>query len=224
MLPTGQLRRLPNNHMPKVTVYNLEGKSIGEEILNDKYFGVKVNRGLIEQVVTAILANARQVLGHTKTRAEVRGGGKKPWAQKHTGRARHGSIRSPIWKGGGIAFGPNSDRNFRKEINKTMKRKALLMSLSDKVANNALVLVDKLEMPEIKTKKFVAMMAKLPVKGSTLVVLKDSDQKLVKSARNLGNVKTLRADSLNVYDVLKHKYILASKDVIAVIEKTYKAK
>lgn len=209
--------------MPKVKVYNLEGQEVGEEALSDEVFAVKVNHGLVEQVVTAQLANARQALAHTKTRAEVRGGGKKPWAQKHTGRARHGSIRSPIWKGGGIAFGPRLDRNFSLKINKAMKRKALLMCLSDKVASQSLFLLDKLEVSEIKTKKFAAILAKLPVSGaSTLIVIKDSNDKIVKSARNLPKVKTVRADSLNVYDVLKHKYLLAAKDAVPVIEKTFK--
>lgn len=208
--------------MPKVSVYNLEGQVVGEETLKPEYFGVKPNHGLIEQVVTAQLANARQVLGHTKTRGEVAGGGKKPWAQKHTGRARHGSIRSPIWKGGGVTFGPRLNRNFSLKINKVMKRKALLMSLSDKVASKALVLLDKLEVPEIKTKKFAAVLSKLPVKGkSTLIVLKNSDEKVIKSARNLPKVKTIRADSLNVYDVLRHQFILAPKETIEVIERVF---
>lgn len=209
--------------MPKVTVYNLDGQVVGEENLNDKFFGVAVNPGLVEQVVTAIRAQSRQALGHTKTRGEVRGGGKKPWAQKHTGRARHSSIRSPIWKGGGITFGPRLERNFHQGLSKTMKRKALLMGLSDKVASQALVLVENLTIPEIKTREFAKMMNKLPVKNSsTLIVLKNSDQKVIKSARNLPNVGTVRADSLNIYEVLKYKFILAAKDVVPVIEKTYK--
>ncbi len=211
--------------MAKVKVYNLDGKVVGEETLNEKLFGLKPNHGLIEQVVTALLSNARKVLGHTKTRGEVRGGGKKPWAQKHTGRARHGSTRSPIWKGGGVTFGPRLERNWTKGINKTMKKKALLMTLSDKALNEKLVLVDDMTMPEIKTKKFAVMLAKLPLKGlSTLIVLKDSDPKVVKSARNLQGVTTMRADSLNPYEVLKHKYILADKKALAVIEKTYSSK
>lgn len=209
--------------MPKVKVYNLEGKVVGEENLNDAIFGLKPNHGLIQQVVTAIQANSRKTLGHTKTRGEVRGGGKKPWAQKHTGRARHGSTRSPIWRHGGVTFGPRMERNWKVKINKAMKKKALFMTLSDKAMGGNLILLEKMEMPEIKTKKFIAMLSKLPVHGKKmLIVLKDSDQKIIKSARNIQKVKTIRADSLNVYDVINCQYMLAAKEVVAVIEKTFK--
>ena len=138
----------------KVNIYNQQAESIGEMELNPKIFDVKISQALVHQAVVAQTANMRQVLAHTKGRGEVRGGGRKPWRQKGTGRARHGSIRSPIWRGGGVTFGPTKERNFKKDINKKMKQKAMLMALSDKVANDNLVILDKLTLDEYKTKKF----------------------------------------------------------------------
>jgi len=138
----------------KLNVYNQQSELIGEMDLNPKIFNVKANPALVHQAVVAQMANERQVLAHTKGRGEVRGGGRKPWQQKGTGRARHGSIRSPIWRGGGVTFGPTKERNFKQKINQKMKQKALLAVLSDKVANKKLVVLDKLELTEYKTKKF----------------------------------------------------------------------
>jgi large subunit ribosomal protein L4 len=147
--------------MPEIKIYNQKGEAVGDLKLSDKVFGVKVNEALVYQAVVTQMANERQVLAHTKDRSEVRGGGKKPWRQKGTGRARHGSIRSPIWIGGGVTFGPTSARNFSKKINKKMKQKSIFMALSDKVANNNLVILDKLEMDEFKTKAFNEMIENL---------------------------------------------------------------
>jgi large subunit ribosomal protein L4 len=211
--------------MLKVKVYNLQGEELEEMKLNSKIFGVEINPTLVQQVVEAQLANKRLPLAHTKTRAEVSGGGKKPWRQKGTGRARHGSSRSPIWSGGGVTFGPRKDRTFSLKINKKMKTKALFMSLTDKIKENGFVVVDKLEIPQIKTKDFTAILKKLPSKSisSILVVLANKDEMINKSARNLQKVKTILADSLNVFDVLKFNYLLIDKAGIKKIEETYKS-
>lgn len=142
----------------KINVYNQKGESVGEMKLSDKIFGVKANEVLMHQVVVAQMANKRQVLAHTKGRGEVRGGGRKPWRQKGTGRARAGSSRSPIWKGGGVTFGPKKDRNFSKNINKKMRQKVMFIILSDKVKSESLVVLDGLKMGEYKTKAFDGML------------------------------------------------------------------
>src|SRR3990167_5612152 len=148
----------------KATVYNQEGKEVGAMELPARLFGVELNPDLVHQVMVAQLANARQILAHTKTRGEVRGGGRKPWKQKHTGRARHGSIRSPIWVGGGIVFGPRKDRNYHQKINKKVAKKALLMALSDKVANDKLVLLDSFKLDQIKTKEALTILRNLQLR------------------------------------------------------------
>ncbi|MFH1522311.1 MAG: 50S ribosomal protein L4 [Patescibacteria group bacterium] len=142
----------------KIKVYNQKAEEVGDMKLSDKIFGVKVNEGLVHQAVVTQMANERQVLAHTKDKSEVRGGGRKPWRQKGTGRARTGSIRNPIWRGGGITFGPLKDRNFKKKINKKMKQKALVMVLSDKVLSGNLVVMDELKIDEYKTKVFDGML------------------------------------------------------------------
>lgn len=150
--------------MIKATVYNTTGEKIKEIELNPKVFGLTVKPELIQQAVVSQQANSRQVIAHTKDRSEVAGGGRKPWRQKGTGRARHGSIRSPLWRGGGITFGPTKERNFSVKINKKAKRKAILMSLSDKAANQKIVLVEKLELAEPKTKKFFQILQNLKLR------------------------------------------------------------
>jgi large subunit ribosomal protein L4 len=207
--------------MIKVKVYNTEGKEVGEEKLKPEIFEVKIKPSLVQQAVVTQLANRRLVLAHTKTKGEVRGGGRKPWKQKGTGRARVGSIRSPLWRGGGVIFGPRKNRNFKLKMNKKAKRKALFMTLSDKVNEKKLVLLDKLELAKIKTKEFLKTLSKLPVKNTILVVLPKQDEKIIKSSHNLPYVSCLLADSLNVYDILRHEYLLMPKDALKVIEKTY---
>lgn len=210
--------------MAKVKVYNLAGKEVGEMELDPMIFEVVAKPSLVHQVVEVQRANARLKLAHTKTKGEVRGGGKKPWRQKGTGRARHGSIRSPLWIGGGITFGPRTDREFGKKINKKMRRKALFMTLSDKVKENNFIVVEKLELPEIKTKPLFSILKKLPMKGifSTLMVLTNKDENINKSARNIKKIKTILADSLNVYDVLKYNFLLIDKEGVKKIIDTYK--
>lgn len=198
----------------KVKIYNEEGNIVGEEKLNPGIFGVAPSSALIHQAVVAHEANARQVLAHTKERGEVRGGGKKPWRQKGTGRARHGSTRSPIWVGGGITFGPTSDRNYKEKINKKMKRKALLMTLSDKTSENRLLVLDKLTMTEYKTKRLSAMFKKLPVVGTLLFVLPETDKVVAKSALNLPKVATTTVTSMNLLDVLRAGTVLTTENGI----------
>jgi large subunit ribosomal protein L4 len=208
--------------MIKITVYNNAGKNAGEVTLEPRIFGVAVKPPLVQQAIRTILASRRVAIAHTKTRAEVRGGGKKPWRQKGTGRARHGSIRSPIWKGGGVTFGPRKDRNFSLKMNKQAKRQALFMALTDKVQNKKLIVLDQLALPVIKTREFVKIIAKLPLKGTILVVLPKASQVLMKSVRNLPYAKTITADSLNVLEVVAHEYLLCPKDSLGVITKTYR--
>ncbi|MCX6745018.1 MAG: 50S ribosomal protein L4 [Candidatus Parcubacteria bacterium] len=210
--------------MLKVKVYNIEGKEVEELKLDSDVFGVEINSALVHQVVEAQRANARLTLAHTKTKGEVRGGGRKPWRQKGTGRARHGSTRSPLWIGGGVTFGPRTDRNYSQKINKKMKKRALYMGLSDKVNENQMFVVDKLELPEIKTQKLVKILTKLPGKEakSTLIVLAANDKNIIKSAQNLPKVKTILADSLNILDILQYKYLLVDKEGIKKIITTYK--
>lgn len=205
----------------KVKIYNQEGKVVGEETLNPDLFEVPIKPEVVHQVVVALSSSMRQLLAHTKTRAEVRGGGRKPWRQKGTGRARHGSIRSPIWRGGGVVFGPRTLRVFKKKINKKVKRLALKMALSDKAKEKKIVLLDKLNLAQIKTKKFLDILKKLPVKRKILTILPQKDEKIIKSARNIPYVKVVLADSLNVLDILSYDFLLLPKASLSKIEKTY---
>lgn len=228
--------------MINVKLYNQQGQEIGKTDLPLEIFGVKVNPDLVHQVVTAQLANRRQPIAHTKNRGEVRGGGRKPWRQKGTGRARHGSIRSPLWRGGGVTFGPRNERRFEQKINKKIKRKAILMSLSDKVKDNKVIMLDKLEIKEGKTKEMKEILDSLStlVKGlesrdsaeitkkkvkklkSVLLVLPTKDLSIMKSAKNIPKIGTILAQNLNLLDILKYKYLIVPKESIEVIEKTYK--
>ena len=209
--------------MPRINTYNTEGKKIGTAMLPPEIFDIEINADLIHQAVIAQLANSRQVIAHAKGRSEVRGGGRKPWRQKGTGRARHGSIRSPIWRGGGVTFGPTKERVFKKKINKKMKRKALFMVLTSKIKDDELILLDKLEIKEPKTKPMSETLEALLKKKqkSVLVVIPKKDEKIIRANRNIPYTKTLRADSLNVLDLLSFKYLLMPKEAIKVIEKTY---
>jgi large subunit ribosomal protein L4 len=217
----------------KVKLYNDKAEEVGEEKLSSDIFGIEANPELVHQVVVAQNHNSRQVLAHTKGRAEVRGGGKKPWKQKGTGRARAGSSRSPIWIGGGVTFGPTKDRNFSVKINKKMKKKALFMCLSDRVTEDSLILMDKFEIDEVKTKKVVKVLDKLNKKiisekeeknaktPSILVVLDKDADKIVKAAKNIEKVSVIGAESLNVVDILKYKYLLTTVQAVKSIEKVY---
>lgn len=206
----------------EITVYNQEGKKIGKIALPKEIFGLKLNPDLVHQVIVSQMANQRQKVAHTKTRAEVRGGGRKPWAQKGTGRARHGSIRSPIWKGGGVVFGPRKEKNFKKKIPKKMKRKALLMVLSVKAKENLLTLLENLKIEKGKTREIFEVLKKLPGQGkSVLLALPQYDKKIIRAVKNLPKVTTLEAKDLNVLDLLSFKYLVMPKESIKIIKETF---
>ncbi len=211
----------------KQSVYNQKGEEVGKAELPAEIFDLALNKILVHQAVVAQMSNARKTIAHTKDRSERRGGGRKPWKQKGTGRARHGSIRSPIWRGGGISFGPTKERVFTKKINKKMKQKALFMALSSKVRDNEMILLDKLEIAEIKTKAMTDILNNLKnnlkkdLTKSVLIVLPKTDLNIIRANNNIPKTKTIRADSLNVLDVLNYKYFLILQDSIDVIKKTY---
>ena len=209
--------------MPTVSVYNQKGESIKRQKLNDQIFDCKSQKEIIHQVVVLSLANKRHPFAHTLKKGDVRGGGKKPWRQKGTGRARAGSIRSPLWRGGGITFGPNKERNYSKKINKKIKRKALYMCLSDKVEDKKLYVLDKIELSEIKTKKFVDILNKLiPEKNKKiLLALSGNDKNIIKSAHNIEKLRTMPVESLNVLDLLKADYLVTTVKGIKKIEEHY---
>lgn len=208
--------------MAKAKVYNLSGEFVKDLELDSSVFAVKVSSDLVQLAVEAQEASSRQVLAHAKGRGDVRGGGKKPWKQKGTGRARHGSIRSPIWVGGGVTFGPTKERNFAKSINQKAKNKALKMVLSDKVNNDYLVLVDELVLKQPKTKILHEILLKLPSKNQkTLLVLDKKNEEILRAARNLPNVMAVSPTSLNVVDVLKYKYLLMPVKAIDKIVKHF---
>lgn len=206
----------------KTDLYNLEGKVVGDVALPKDIFEIALNTDLVHQIAVSLMANKRQISAHAKIRSEVRGGGKKPWRQKGTGRARHGSIRSPLWKGGGVTHGPRNDRIFAVEIPKKMRRKALFMVLSQKAKDNQLVVLDKIDFETPKTKIMAKALSKLPCKGQkTLIAMPDYDKKVFLSARNIKKTTIDDARNLNVLDLLNHKYLLLTKDSIKTIEKTF---
>lgn len=211
--------------MPAVKIYNMEGSVVGERELDPKVFAISGNPALLHQVVVAARANARLSLAHTKTRGEVRGGGKKPWKQKGTGRARHGSIRSPIWRGGGVTFGPRKERNWEQRLSKTMRRKALLMCLSDKVSSGRLVLLDRLELSAPKTKQIAALLAKLPVSGKILLAVPSlGETAVVRASRNLPAVEVIGAANLNALAIVGHETLMLPIPALEIVEVTFKPK
>lgn len=206
----------------KVAVYDQEGKEVSQALLPKEIFDVRLNSDLVHQVVVSQMANRRRVIAHTKTRGEVSGGGKKPWRQKGTGRARHGSTRSPLWRHGGVTFGPTKERIFKKKIPQKMKRKALFMVLSDKAKNNFLILLDTLKLESAKTKLMAEILKKLPSKGaSSLIALPELDKNIILAARNLPNVETAQVRDLNCLDLLSFKYLIIPKESIKVIKETF---
>ncbi len=209
-------------------LYNQEGKTVGTYALPEGIFAVPMNTDVLHQALIAQESNARAGIAHTKNRAEVRGGGRKPWRQKGTGRARHGSIRSPLWKGGGVSFGPRNEKDFSVKINKKQKQKALFMALSSKVKEAKLALLDMLSLPAIKTKKAFDILQVISEAAfgeiglrKILIVVPQSDATLALSVRNIPQLKVLVADSLNVKDLLSYRYVVMVKDAVSVIERTY---
>lgn len=207
----------------KVDVYNQQGEVAGITILPKEIFDVTMNADLVHQVFISHTANQRQNSAHTKDRGEVRGGGRKPWRQKGTGRARVGSIRSPLWRGGGVTGGPTNEKNWQKVIPTKMRRKALFMVLSEKVKNNLLLVLDKLEMETPKTKAMAEIIKKLPIKdASRLVLYSDGNKKVFLASRNIDKTAVQQARNLNIVDLLNYKYLVISKDGIKEIETTLK--
>jgi len=204
--------------MAKVTVYNKQGKNTEDIDLNDAVFAVKPNHDLIHQVYIALEANIREPWAHVKDRSEVRGGGKKPWKQKGTGRARHGSIRSPIWTGGGVTFGPLKFRNFKKKVNKKSSREAVKMCLTDKLLEEKLIIIDDLKVSG-KTKEMSVMRIALPGNGkSTLILTEVNNEALLIATRNIPRIHVQRAQDVNVADLLHHQFIITSKEGVKVLE------
>ena len=206
--------------MPKVSVYNVEGKKVSDIDLKEEIFGIEPNEAVIHSVLVNYQANQRQGTQSTKTRAEVRGGGRKPWRQKGTGRARQGSIRAPQWIKGGIALGPKP-RSYKYTVNKKERRLAVKSMLSMKVLEQSLVVVDKLAFDEIKTKNMVSALNNLKVTGKTLVMLPEKDEKVQKSARNIEGVKTTLVNTINVYDLLKYNNLVVTLDTVKKLEEVY---
>lgn len=205
----------------KTKVFNLQGKAVSDIELSDKVFGVKVKPEVVHQVFVQQTANQRESWADTKGKGEVRGGGKKPWQQKGTGRARHGSIRSPIWKGGGVVFGPKTERNYKTKINQKVKRLATLMCLSDKAAKNNLVVVENFAFAEPKTKLFAGLLKVLPKHKTFLVMTAGKDEAVMRMTRNLPKLATRRAQDANVMDLLKYEAILISQDGIKKMEEVF---
>ena len=206
--------------MPKVDVIDMKGKKVSDIELADSVFGIEPNEAIVHSVLVNYLANQRQGTQSTKTRAEVRGGGKKPWRQKGTGRARQGSIRAPQWIKGGIALGPKP-RSYKYTVNKKEKRLAIKSVLSSKVLEKELTVVDKLELKEIKTKTMVKALESLKVTGKTLIVLPENNQNVFMSARNIEGVKTIVANNINVFDLLKYTNLILPVDTVKKLEEVY---
>ena len=206
--------------MPKVDVYDIKGKKVSDVELNEKVFGIEPNETIVHEVLLNYLANQRQGTQSTKTRAEVRGGGRKPWRQKGTGRARQGSIRAPQWIKGGIALGPKP-RSYRYSLNKKEKRLAIRSVLSSKVLEKQLKVVDKLELTEIKTKSMVKAFADLKLEGKTLVILPEKNLNVEASTRNIKDAKAILANNINVYDLLKYTNLVLTLDTVKKLEEVY---
>ena len=205
--------------MANVKVYNIEGNEVGTMELNDAVFGVEVNEHLVHMAVVSQLANKRQGTQKAKTRAEVSGGGKKPWRQKGTGHARQGSTRAPQWTGGGIVFAP-VPRDYSFKMNKKEKRAALKSVLTAKVEEEKFLVIDEINLDEIKTKRIADMLKGLDVKKA-LVVLEDGNTKAEISARNIPDVKTAKSNTINVFDILKYNTVIATKAAVEAIEEVY---
>ena len=206
--------------MPKVDVYDMQGKKVSDVELNASVFGIEPNEAVVHSVLVNYLANQRQGTQSTKTRAEVRGGGRKPWRQKGTGRARQGSIRAPQWIKGGIALGPKP-RSYTYKVNKKEKQLAIRSLLSSKVLENELTVVEKLEMKEAKTKEMVKTLSNLKVEGKTLIIVADKNENVYLSSRNIEGVKAITLNMINVYDLLNYNKLVLPLDTVKKLEEVY---
>ena len=206
--------------MPTAVLYNMQGEKIGDVELNEALFGAEVNKSVLHTVVVNYLANQRQGTQSTKTRAEVRGGGKKPFRQKGTGRARQGSTRAPQWIKGGVALGPKP-RDYSYSVNKKVKKLAMVSALSSKAADGDIMVIDNLKMDEIKTKTVAGMLKAMEVEGKALIVTEDIEKNVYLSARNIEGVKASYVGMLNVYDILNHDKFIVAKDAVSKLEEVY---
>ena len=206
--------------MPKIDVYDINGKKVKELELNEAVFEIEPNEAVVHSVLVNFLANQRQGTQSTKTRSEVSGGGRKPWRQKGTGRARQGSIRAPQWIKGGIALGPKP-RSYKYTVNKKERQLAVKSVLSSKVLENELVVVDSLPLNDIKTKEMVKALSNLKVEGKALIMLPEKNEKVQKSARNIEGVKTTLVETINVYDLLKYNKLVVTEDTVKKLEEVY---
>ena len=207
----------------KAPLYSTKGEQAGEVELPSAIFEIEMNQALVHQVAVAQAANKRQSIAHTKTRGEIAGGGAKPWNQKHTGRARAGSNRSPIWRGGGVTFGPRNDKVYTQKINKKMRRKALFAVLSEKARQEKLVVVEDFNTQDGKTKSLSAMLSSLPcgIAKSSLLALATLDKGVINAASNIDRATTIQAKDLNVLDLLNNQYLVIGKDSVKTIEETF---
>ena len=208
----------------KVDLYKQSGEKSGSLELPKEIFEVEYNEELIHQALVRQLANKRVAIAHTKTRGEVRGGGRKPFRQKGTGNARQGSTRSPNLRGGGVIFGPRNNRNFSKDMPKKQRRKALFSALSEKARNNEVIGLESYDAKEPKTKDFATMLGKLPVERNALVVIPEKNIVIQKSSNNVANAKTILASYLNIHDLQKYKKVIFLKDSISKLEEVFLAK
>ncbi|SCZ08776.1 50S ribosomal protein L4 [Alkaliphilus peptidifermentans] len=206
--------------MPKVAVYNVSGQQVGEMELSNNVFGVEVNEHVLYEVVKNQLANKRQGTQSAKTRSEVRGGGRKPWRQKGTGRARHGTIRSPLWTGGGVVFAPKP-RDYRYTLPKKVRRLAMKSALTSKVISNELIILDELSLATPKTKDMVNILNNLNVEKKALIVMNEKNEAVIKSANNIPGVETTLVNTLNVYDILKFDMFIITKEAVQKVEEVY---
>lgn len=206
--------------MPKVNVYNMQGEIVEEMELSEEIFGVEINEHVVYEVVKNQLANRRQGTQSAKTRAEVRGGGRKPWRQKGTGRARQGSIRSPQWKGGGVVFAPKP-RDYSYSVPKKVRRLALKSVLTDKLQNNEMIVVDQLSFDAPKTKEMKKVLANLKADRKALIVMAEKDANVIRSANNIPNVATALVNTINVYDILKYNSFIITKEAVKRVEEVY---
>ena len=205
----------------KLDLYQQSGEKKGSLTVSDKMFSAPVNNELMRLALIRQMSNMRQSNAHVKTRADVRGGGKKPWRQKGTGRARFGSSRNPVWIGGGVAFGPSNQVNYKKQMPKKARRAALFSALSQKVADKSIFVLDKYELEKPKTKDFVSLLSKLPVKRSLLLVIDQKDLVLEKSVSNIPNVKVILVDYLNLHDLLKYEKVMFMESAVKKAEEIF---
>ena len=206
--------------MPKTDVYDMNGKVVESITLDDGIFAVEVSESAMHRAVVTHLSNARQGTQSAKTRSEVRGGKKRPWRQKGTGRARHGGTVQPQWTGGGVAFAPKP-RSYRKALPKKLKRLALKSALTTKVADGNIIVLDKFELAEIKTKSAIKVLGNINVVKSALIVMPESNMNIIKSTDNIPGIKTTVVNSLSVYDILKYDKFIITKDAVAKVEEVY---